>query len=80
VDTRLSPDDLAALISRCTGVPVTGEQVTDPARTFDDLGVDSLGLMGVLAQLQRDHGVSRDVELRPHQSPRELLALLPGRA
>jgi minimal PKS acyl carrier protein len=80
VDTRLSPDDLAALISRCTGVPVTGEQVTDPDRTFDDLGVDSLGLMGVLAQLQRDHGVSRDAELRPHQSPRELLALLPGRA
>ncbi|MEU7481927.1 acyl carrier protein [Lentzea sp. NPDC042327] len=80
MDTRLSPDDLAALISRCTGVPVTSEQVTDPGRTFDDLGVDSLGVMGVLAELQRDHGVSKDAELLTHQSPRELLALLPGRA
>ncbi|SDF47087.1 minimal PKS acyl carrier protein [Lentzea fradiae] len=79
MDTRLSPDDLAALISRCTGVPVTGEQVTDPSRTFDDLGVDSLGVMGVLSELQRNHGVPKDADLRPHQSPRELLALLPGR-
>ncbi|MCG8927355.1 acyl carrier protein [Lentzea sp. CC55] len=78
MDTRLSPDDLAALISRCTGVPVTGEQVTDPGHTFDDLGVDSLGLMGVLSELQRHHGVPKDADLRPHQSPRELLALLPG--
>ena len=80
MDTNFSPNELAALISRCTGVTVTGAQVTDATRSFDDLGVDSLGLMGVLAELQRDHGVSRDAELRPHQSPRELLALLPGRA
>ncbi|MFJ6671908.1 acyl carrier protein [Actinosynnema sp. NPDC091369] len=80
MDTNLSPDDLAALISRCTGVTVTGEQVTDSARTFDDLGVDSLGLMGVVAELQRNHGMPRDVELEPSQSPRELLTLLAGRA
>ncbi|WP_158848667.1 acyl carrier protein [Saccharothrix deserti] len=80
MDKQLSPNDLAALISRCTGVTVTGEQVTDAGRSFADLGVDSLGLMGVLAELQRNHGMSRSVDMQPNQSPRELLALLGGRA
>lgn len=80
MDAHLSPNDLAALISRCTGVTVTGEQVTDPRRSFDDLGVDSLGLMGVLAELQRNHGMSRDVDMQPDQSPQELLSLLTGKA
>ena len=80
MDTNLSPNDLAALISRCTGVTVTGDQVTDASHSFDDLGVDSLGLMGVVAELQRKHGMPRDVELEPNQSPRELLSLLAGRA
>ncbi|ONI88817.1 hypothetical protein ALI22I_17750 [Saccharothrix sp. ALI-22-I] len=80
MDAHLSPNDLAALISRCTGVTVTGEQVTDSDRTFDDLGVDSLGLMGVLAELQRNHGMSRDVDMQPDQSPLELLNLVSGRA
>lgn len=80
MDAHLSPDDLATLISRCTGVTVTAEQVTDPQRTFDDLGVDSLGLMGVIGELQRNHGMSRDVDMQPDQSPRELLSLLSGGA
>lgn len=80
MDARLSPTELAALISRCTGVPVTDEQVTDARRSFADLGVDSLGLMGVLAELQRNHGMSREVDMQPDQSPQELLSLLAGRA
>ncbi|MEV8441653.1 acyl carrier protein [Actinosynnema sp. NPDC051121] len=77
---HLSANDLAALISRCTGVTVTADQVTDPQRTFDDLGVDSLGLLGVIGELQRNHGMSRDVDMQPDRSPRELLSLLGERA
>jgi minimal PKS acyl carrier protein len=80
MDAPLSPQDLAALISRCTGVTVTGDQVVDAGLSFDDLGVDSLGLMGVLAELQRNHGAPRDVDMDPRQSPRELLTLLTGKA
>jgi minimal PKS acyl carrier protein len=80
VDTHFTPNDLAALISRCTGVTVTGAQVIDSGRTFDDLGVDSLGLMGVLAELQRNHGMSRNVDMQPDQSPLDLLYLLAGKA
>ncbi|MFE2752286.1 acyl carrier protein [Actinosynnema sp. NPDC059335] len=79
MDSNLSPADLAALISRCTGVVVTAEDVTDPRRTFDDLGVDSLGLMGVLAELQRNHGMPRDVDMQADRSPRELLSALTER-
>lgn len=80
MQANLSPVDLASLISRCTGVVVTAEEVTDPRCTFEDLGVDSLGLMGVLGELRRDHGIPPDVDLRPDRSPRELLSLLSGRA
>jgi len=80
VDTTLSPTDLAALINRCTGVAVTGDQVRFSQQSFDELGVDSLGLMGVVAELQREHGMSRGVDVAPNQSPRELLSLLTGEA
>ncbi|HEX6340302.1 acyl carrier protein [Umezawaea sp.] len=80
MDTTLSPTDLAALINRCTGVAVTGDQVCFSQQSFDELGVDSLGLMGVVAELQRNHGMSREVDVAPDQSPRELLSLLTGRA
>lgn len=80
MNADLSPAELAALISRCTGVTVTAQQVTDPQHTFDDLGVDSLGLMGVLGELQRNHGMPRDVDMQPDRSPHELLSLLSERA
>lgn len=70
------PAELAGLISRCTGVTLTDRQLADPTKTFSDLGIDSLGLMGVLAELKRSHGVHRDVEMNTEQTPRELLAVL----
>ncbi|SEF80278.1 Phosphopantetheine attachment site [Saccharopolyspora kobensis] len=76
----LSSIALAALISRCTGVPVTGDQVDDAGQSFAELGVDSLGLLGVVAQLQRDCGLSETVDLNTDHSPRDLLLLLDGRA
>ncbi|MGM1059875.1 phosphopantetheine-binding protein [Saccharothrix sp. Mg75] len=80
MDTTPSPTDLAALISRCTGVAVTGDQLTDGRATFADLGVDSLGLMGVLAELKRHHGLPQDVDLDAEQPTGELLTALTGRA
>ena len=80
MDTTLSATDLAKLINRCAGVAVTGEQISYSGLSFDELGVDSLGLLGVVAELQRSHGMSRDVDIAPDQSPRELLTLLSGKA
>ena len=80
MDTTISPTDLAALINRCTGVAVTGEQLCQSRLSFDELGVDSLGLMGVVAELQRHHGITREIDIAPEQSPRELLTQLTGTA
>ncbi|GAA3463098.1 MULTISPECIES: phosphopantetheine-binding protein [Saccharothrix] len=80
MDTTPSPTELAGLISRCTGVVVTEDRLTDGSTTFADLDVDSLGLMGVLAELKRNHGLPADVDMTTQQSPRELLTALTGKA
>lgn len=80
MDTTISATDLAEVINRCAGVAVTGEQISCSGLSFNELGVDSLGVMGVVAELQRNHGMSREVDIAPDQSPRELLTLLTGRA
>jgi aromatase len=79
MDATLSTRDLAALISRCTGVTVTDRQVDDTALSFTDLGIDSLGVLGVVAELQRNHGAPPDADLGADRSPHELFALLPAR-
>ncbi|RKT87396.1 minimal PKS acyl carrier protein [Saccharopolyspora antimicrobica] len=76
----LSSITLASLISRCTGVAVTGDQIDDAGQSFAELGVDSLGLLGVMAQLQRDYGLPETVDVNTDHSPRDLLLLLDGRA
>lgn len=78
MDATPSTGDLAALISRCTGVPVTDRQVADADLSFADLGIDSLGVLSVLGELQRSHGAPADAELTAERSPRELFALLPA--
>lgn len=76
----MNTSELIALINRCTGVAITDEQVADPNLTFDDLGVDSLGLMGVMARLEHDHGVTQAVEMDITKSPKDLLLVLNGKA
>lgn len=72
----LTIQELGALIERCTGVEVDRDALArNPELTFEDLDVDSLGVMGVVAELTRS-GVPLGSESESVQRPGDLLHLV----
>ncbi|KWW98073.1 acyl carrier protein [Carbonactinospora thermoautotrophica] len=70
----LTFEELASVINSCAGVPVSGEELAgDPLRSFADLNVDSLGLLGIVAELERRYGIPLGTEAEQCASPHELL-------
>jgi acyl carrier protein len=57
-------DDLRALLVRCAHLP-PGLVVDDPSTPFDDLGVDSVGLVALQAELADRYGVRLDASAAP---------------
>ncbi|KDN80863.1 acyl carrier protein [Kitasatospora cheerisanensis] len=60
MNPEISYEELATLIKTRAGVQVSVDQLADPGCMFLDLGVDSLGVLGVLADLENRYGVSID--------------------
>jgi aromatase len=57
----LTFEEFREMISRCTGVPTTVPDLTDdPKVTFEKLGMDSLGVLGVVTELENKLGISLD--------------------
>lgn len=73
---RLSPVELAAVVRECTGVSLDEEQLRTPGVLFTDLGVDSLGLLGVVAELERRLAVPLGAEAEQALSPHTLIDLV----
>lgn len=53
----LTYDELATLIKNLAGVTVDPAALADPEATFEELGVDSLGLLGVVGEVQNRWGI-----------------------
>jgi minimal PKS acyl carrier protein len=69
--------ELAAMIRTCTGVTVDAEAMSrQPDLTFDELGVDSLGVMGVVAALENRYGIRVDADAEQCERPEQLRALV----
>jgi aromatase len=50
--------ELSEMVKTVTGVEIDAAQIQqNPAATFEDLGVDSLGLLGVFSAVERQYGV-----------------------
>ncbi|MFE6055977.1 acyl carrier protein [Kitasatospora sp. NPDC056446] len=60
MSAEVTYEDLATLIKTRAGVQVSVDELAEPGRMFLDLGVDSLGALGVLADLENRYGVSID--------------------
>jgi minimal PKS acyl carrier protein len=70
-------EDLAEVIKKSTGVTVTAETLASPATvSFAQLGVDSLGVLGVVAALENRHGVRLGPEAVTCESPEQLRQLM----
>ncbi len=73
-------EDLASLMKSRAGTPVEPEELASRSGSpFGDFGLDSLGLLGVISEVENRYGCSIDGEPEAHKSPGALLALVNDR-
>ncbi|MEC3894098.1 acyl carrier protein [Nocardiopsis alba] len=71
---NITIEELVELVSICAGVRT--DVATASTSTFEELGVDSLGVLGIIAEIERRVGrkLGPDAELVP--SPTALIAFV----
>ncbi|EIE99044.1 acyl carrier protein [Saccharomonospora glauca] len=74
-DPDISMEELGELLSSSSGVRVDTAELT-AATTFDDLGLDSLAVLGVITAIERNRGVVLPPEAQETRSVREFLTIL----
>ncbi|MER6401410.1 MULTISPECIES: acyl carrier protein [unclassified Kitasatospora] len=76
MSNTLSHPELAALIQARAGVVIDPLDLERPGASFDDFGVDSLGLLGVVGELENRHGVKVTNGAESAKTPAEFLDLV----
>lgn len=70
-------DELVMLIKKCAGVTVDTEAMSRrPDPTFLELGVDSLGVLGIAAALENRYGIRLGAEAEQCAGPQQLRTLV----
>lgn len=76
MDGPLTIDELASIMQSCAGIGVDTWRLQDrPGTTFEDLGLDSLGLLGVVAEVENRYGAPLGPDLERSRSPQEFVDL-----
>ncbi|MEV7671965.1 MULTISPECIES: acyl carrier protein [unclassified Streptomyces] len=75
--TELTFEELAALVKQSAGVTVAPEDLRNAADVpFSALGVDSLGLLGIVGELENRHGVALPPDAERSKTPADFLGLV----
>ncbi|MEV6950390.1 acyl carrier protein [Streptomyces sp. NPDC051183] len=73
---RLTMEELAALM-KTAGITVDpGEMSNRPESAFDDYGLDSLGLLGIVGELENRRGRALPTDADRCKTPREFVDLV----
>lgn len=73
---RLTMEELAALM-KTAGITVDpNEMAGRPESAFDDYGLDSLGLLGIVGELENRRGRALPTDADRCKTPREFLDLV----
>ncbi|MGW4055579.1 acyl carrier protein [Streptomyces sp. NPDC004779] len=79
ITTALTFDELAALMKQAAGVTVDPRDLENaPDAPFSTLGVDSLGLLGIVGELENRYGVALPTDAERSKSPADFLDLVNG--
>lgn len=73
---RITVEELSELMKKCTGVTVAPEELRGAEAAFDHLGVDSLGLLGIVGELENRYGTPMPPDAERSKSPRQFLDLV----
>jgi minimal PKS acyl carrier protein len=74
---RITVEELAELMKKSAGVTVAPAELQQQYDTgFDTLGVDSLGLLGIVGELQNRYGTPMPPDAERCKTPRQFLDLV----
>ncbi|MFJ8699182.1 acyl carrier protein [Streptomyces ardesiacus] len=79
LDHEVTVEELSVLMKRTAGVhvdPATLRQQADDG--FDTFGLDSLGLLGIVAELEKRYGLGLPEQAERCKTPADFLALVNG--
>ncbi|MFB7861120.1 MULTISPECIES: acyl carrier protein [unclassified Streptomyces] len=77
ITKELTFDELAALMKQSAGVTVDPQQLAQsPESLFGSLGVDSLGLLGIVGELENRYSVSLPNDAERCKTPAEFVVLV----
>ncbi|MGW5213593.1 MULTISPECIES: acyl carrier protein [unclassified Streptomyces] len=77
ITTEVTFDELAALMKKAAGITVDPEDLRQAAESpFDSFGLDSLGLLGIVGELENRYSGSFPPDSERCRTPREFLDLV----
>ncbi|MGW2329647.1 acyl carrier protein [Streptomyces sp. NPDC001700] len=75
--SQLSYGDLASLMKRCAGLTVDPELMrTRPHSTFEEYGLDSLGLLAIVGELENNYGTPIEPGAESAKTPGDFLDVI----
>lgn len=69
-------EDLAELMKTTAGVPADPLEMEARDASFADFGLDSLGLMAVVANIEQNYGIPLGTDAERCKTPREFVGLV----
>lgn len=75
----LTYQELSELLRECAGVTVDSATMESGTVDFSEIGVDSLGVLGAVAELERRFDAKFGTDAEATKSPRELVELVNAR-
>lgn len=76
---RITVEELSELMKKAAGVTVAPEELQQRYDAgFDALGIDSLGLLGIVGELENRYGTAMPPDAEKSKSPRQFLEHVNG--
>jgi minimal PKS acyl carrier protein len=74
---RITVEELSELMKRTAGIAVSPQELAErPDIAFEELGIDSLGLLGIVGELENRHGMPLPPDAEHCKTPRKFLDLV----
>lgn len=74
---RITVEELSELMKKAAGVTVAPQELQQRCDSgFDSLGIDSLGLLGIVGELENMHGTQMPPDAERCKTPRQFLDLV----
>ncbi|MFF8944515.1 acyl carrier protein [Streptomyces sp. NPDC014864] len=74
---RITVEELSELMKTAAGITVGPQELRDRTDTaFEEFGIDSLGLLGIVGELENRHGTPMPPDAERCRTAREFLALV----